>query len=366
MQSSAPLALATLALCALTPHGARADAVRAVVRVAAPLDADVAQRIEGQTSDLDVQLERQEVRPGSLAEHAGEASARASEGAVVLWFARTASDAPRYLVYVTTREGTSLLARLPMAPPGSLASSALETAALVARAALQAIAHGEAVAALAPARDEDPREVPKVGERIATPPTEAPQQPVEPRDDPEGDHAASAVRLNVFAGAQQQFDGTGQLGRQGIHLRAGMQWGSLELGLMLAPSFANATRDQLAELLIARHDATATVAFVTASERWPVWIGAHSGVALFDRSTRPTNVRLQARSAQLSAAWLFGPSAGAALMSGVFGVSLHAALDVLPNRPELRYAAEDHSTRLAYAPPWLSPRIALGLQARLP
>lgn len=396
MARSAWLALAAAALCGSSlPRRVQAEAspepARAIVRTATPLDLEVARRIEGQSSDLDVRLEVLRAPEGSLAEHAAHAEALAARGAVVLWFARagahtsdpagepaparTGTRAPRYLVYATVNAAagprSALLARLVMREPDTLASSALETAALVARAALQAFAHGEVIEAVTPARDEDPSAVrasaaaQPAASAHAHAPRGAEPPPAHEAEPAERSARAPDLELNLFAGAQQQLDGTGQLGRQGVQLRAGVRWQALELGLLIAPSFPNTTRDAFAALIIARHDLAASVALVTGSARFPIWLGAYSGAALLHRSTAARSERLSPRGPQLSAAWMIAPWLGAAYMGASFGVGVHVALDVLPTRPELRYAGEDASP-LAYAPPWIAPRFALGLQARVP
>lgn len=140
-RTTAALALA-LAVSAPAAPARAADRLVAVVLVTGDGDAELARRVEGQTSDLELALVVERRAPGSRAGPGlGEAAAIAGRtGArVVIWFER---DASSWLVHIAEpAEDREFVRRV--AARGDLASSAnAEGVALVVRGALQALAAG--------------------------------------------------------------------------------------------------------------------------------------------------------------------------------------------------------------------------------
>jgi hypothetical protein len=142
--------LAAVALVVGLPAAAGAqDRLVAVVVVTGGEDGELADRVEGQTSDLDLALVVERRAPGSAAPELGEAAAIASRhGArVVIWFRR---DASSWLVHIAEpSEDREFVRRV--AARGDLASSATaEGVALVVRGALRALAAGGTIGVAEP------------------------------------------------------------------------------------------------------------------------------------------------------------------------------------------------------------------------
>jgi len=171
-----------MARCLLVVMGMLAAAARpshagaplvAVVRVATDDDNAVLARIEGQTSDLDVELIIEHAAPGAatgraLDPLAGDASMSAQltaaralaarHGArVVVWFRR---DDDAWIVQVAEPAAERMLLRRVATDRGKMAgSAAAEAAALVVRTALRALAAGGSIGVEEPEPEADP-EVP--------------------------------------------------------------------------------------------------------------------------------------------------------------------------------------------------------------
>jgi hypothetical protein len=185
-----------------------AETLVAVVRVASDDDAAVLARIEGQTSDLEVELRiEREADPDSAALGTQLATAQAlaarHRARVVVWFRR---DGDAWIVYVAEPEADRLLVRRIATEGGQMAgSAAAEAAALVVRTALRALAAGGTIGVDAP-------------EPAPAPPPPAPPPPA----------ATSSVRpLRAFAGVagRSMIDGASDLGHPGVTARIGAAGG---------------------------------------------------------------------------------------------------------------------------------------------
>jgi hypothetical protein len=145
MIGKAAVWLATVLVLA-SPRAARAERLVAVVLVADAADREVAGRVEGQTSDLDVELVVA-ARPATPVIDPA-AAARGRGARVVVWFER---DASSWLVHVAEpAEDRELVRRV--AARGELAGSAnAEGVALVVRGALRALAEGGSIGVAASA-----------------------------------------------------------------------------------------------------------------------------------------------------------------------------------------------------------------------
>jgi hypothetical protein len=143
-----------LLLCVLSMRVTASDALRVLIRVAAPGDRALVARVRGQLSDVNVELVPMDTPPleATFAEQVQVAHALAEErGAdVVLWFASTPAAAPAHasglLVHVATPGNERILTRRLLdaaaASGGKPPSSLLETAALAVRSAVSALVAG--------------------------------------------------------------------------------------------------------------------------------------------------------------------------------------------------------------------------------
>ncbi|HTE52559.1 MAG TPA: hypothetical protein VK698_17025 [Kofleriaceae bacterium] len=148
-------AVIALVLAIGAPATARAERLLAVVLVSADADAELAGRVEGQTSDLDVALvieRRPAGATGSPALGEATAAARRRGARVVVWFER---DAASWLVHVAEPDEEREFVRR-VAARGDLASSATaEGVALVVRGALRALAAGGTIGVAEPSPSVD-------------------------------------------------------------------------------------------------------------------------------------------------------------------------------------------------------------------
>lgn len=143
-----------VALASAVPALAHADADQlvAVVLVTDDSEAELASRVEGQTSDLDLDLVVERRGPGASGAGADRAHAASIAGRrsarVVVWFER---DASSWLVHISEpAEEREFVRRV--AARGDLASSATaEGVALVVRGALRALAAGGQIGVAEPA-----------------------------------------------------------------------------------------------------------------------------------------------------------------------------------------------------------------------
>ena len=162
------------------------------------------------------------------------------------------------------------------------------------------------------------------------------------------------------------LDGTGAVGRLGALLHGGLWFGALELGASAAISLPTEVRAPLGPLQLARHDLMATLSWQLGTLRVPLWLGVGAGVAMFDRDTGAGSPQLTSNASRWTPAFAFGPQFGCAFMVGTFGLAFRAALDVIPDGPQFVYRGPGAPAEPAYVPPVLTPRVGVGVQARLP
>jgi hypothetical protein len=154
---------ALLVTAASVPAVAVAEAQSADTPASAPLRAlvllqpemdDVLDRIHGQTSDLRVELlvDSVESMPSDIGAQLRLVSARSQQRNVslVIWFAETVSATPRFIVNITLPEQHRSLTRdlgpsVAAGGGGGPASAVKESAALVVRAAIQALLSGATI-----------------------------------------------------------------------------------------------------------------------------------------------------------------------------------------------------------------------------
>jgi hypothetical protein len=129
------------ALLAAGDAPARTDALRTLVLIAAERDRELAARVAGQVTDLDVTLTTSPASlPPDLAGQlaAARAAAAAAGADAVVWFGSEGGD---WIVYVT--RGERVLVRRVRGASGAMSASAsIESAALVVRTALRGLATG--------------------------------------------------------------------------------------------------------------------------------------------------------------------------------------------------------------------------------
>ena len=216
-------AVAVLAVPVRLAHAE--DRLVAVVRVATDDDAAVLARIEGQTSDLDVELviERSDhdfdslTNDGDMAAQLAEAHELAvrHDARVVVWFRR---DADAWIVHVAEPAAERMLIRRIVTKRGRMAgSAAAEAAALVVRTALRALAAGGSIGVEEP---EAPPPVVPPPAPVVLVPAAAPRNPLRP------------LRPYAELAWQGIIDGASPAGHHGVLARIGAAAGRWRLAVM--------------------------------------------------------------------------------------------------------------------------------------
>jgi hypothetical protein len=274
---------ALLLLLAAPANGAT---FRVLVRTGDQDGRNLAQRIQGQASDLEVDIA---VVGASGLEPAVDAQLRAADrlaaahhAQAVIWLDRGTQTTGGWHLYVLyPGRDRVLVRRLGQGTHASRADSAvLEEAALVVRATLQALVAGDEIGV----------------ERSVVEEEAAPRQHIRPslaaygqaalRPAPARARTDSAFSIN--AGWQIALDGISRWGQQGPTLGVNRGGGPWEVGLALAMSLGSELESGPATLRLARHVAAGRIGYRTVASQWAFAVGAQFGVALFTRSTTST------------------------------------------------------------------------------
>lgn len=341
---------------ATAPTAVPVTTVRIVLWLDPVADAGFAERVAGQTSDLPVSLQTvpRAARPPSEAITVAEAErvAREAGAAGVAWCTRPLPSADRLTLHLVAVEGHRLLVRelgdARPVPEGDVSSATLETAALVLREALRALAEGT-----------------PIGEPVVREPdAEAP--PAAPATAParHAPSAASAVTLRAALGWATSLDGVAPLGHQGPELGLGVERGRAGLELSVTPTLPVRATDELATIRLLRPSlALRGGVRIRATERLAWEPGLRLGLVAYRRTTEPDGEGMEPTGARTIVSPLFGPESRVGVrLVGPTELVLAVGLEVVPRVPEIGYEIAGEFGPVLR--PWpLQPRVALSLGA---
>jgi hypothetical protein len=330
------------------------DTLAVVIRVDGAEDEAIARRVRGQTSDLDVDLTVVEGRlEPTLAAQVEAAGALAEEqGArVIVWFDEGGGGT--LLVHVAApASGRVLVRRI----PSGGRSASRETAAVVVRSALRALAAGGEIGVAA-------------AQAVAEAEAASPTPPPPPRDVDRVPAVRSRARVGFSAslGWQIAIDGESPAGQQGLAARIGGSWRAISLELFVAASLPSRLSDPQLEIDLARHAAGAALSLaIVGRPRLRVSIGVLAGVIAWSRTTVSTDPELVATDPRVTPTFFVGPEARAQIAFGrssPIALELVAGADVVPTAPELVTEGNDAVVGKLW---YLQPRLGLSLVVRTP
>jgi len=271
-----------------------AIALDAIVRVAAPSDGALADRVRGQIADLDVELTTdaaplETTLPAQLAKADALAKQHAAR-AVVVWFL-TRPDGVLVVCVSEPRAGRVLVRELGRPESGELSSATLEQAALVVRNALRALAAGGTIGVERSVYEPPPPPPPVVKARAI----EAPSKP----------HAAASATGFGGVGARASLDGL--FGTSAAWLWLGIGWRSFEVRLDASIGAPTDAVSSYATLHVARHTfALAASADLLRGRTLDFAIGGRAGGTVYVRTTPRTDPTLAAAPRGVTGAGLVG------------------------------------------------------------
>jgi hypothetical protein len=355
--------LLCLLLSGAWPGSAWSAPWTAVLRVASPQDEARVGRLQGQLSDLPVQLR---VSPGpALGPATPEVWAAAvalaeREGAqAVIWF----HPEPGALVlHVAEPSSRRLLVRRVQEGPtrGRRGQSARdEAAALIVRSALRALVEGDPVGEeIAPPPPPPPPPEPP------PPPAPAPLPAPEPAAPPPPPPARSTWAVGV--GWQAVLDGQSPWGQQGPRLSLDWEGARVRVRALLQASLPARLEDAYTRVSLSRHALGVAVdGALVSTARWRLAAGVGLGVAGFLRTTEPRAAGVEAAPARLVPAPFLSPEVLARWRGPRLALEASFAVDALAGAPVLGYQRE--GVFLVRNPLWsVQPRFGLGLAWTMP
>jgi hypothetical protein len=328
---------------------AQSDAARIIeLRFAfmGAIDPAIAERIRGQTADLDgvtlVAIERGEsVAPTDLA--AALQLAREQRVELVIWAGMRADELRLWLLQPGQPR---LLMRGFALGKGALdASSAREALALVVRDSLLAIRDGQPIgepvqsSASTPERAGEPRSAPSAAGRQPPAPARSGPPPGAARALPSAANRGWSLDAGWFAAA----DGVSEPFQHGLELRVGLRSGFPELGVALQYGVGATVEDAATRLTLARHALLAELV-LPLHERgaFDAGIGLRLGAVRFDRRTEATVAALEPENDARILGFAAGANARARLAlvaapSFAIGLSAQVRALALPAAPTLQY-----------------------------
>ncbi|MCB9601515.1 MAG: hypothetical protein H6721_25965 [Sandaracinus sp.] len=332
----------TLAACLAVSALCASASAQETARVVTPLPADLDERLEGQTTDLDWRLTRTRMPvPRDL-----DDAARRSRGArVVIWVETLETGLRLHFVDVRDRR---LLVRDFAAPNDEAfgGSANLEAVAVAVRSALQALSLGGEVGVAAP---------PPV---VAEPePIPVPTPPPEP---------ATPTSVEAEAGWWLALDGESPT-QHGPSLRFALRRKRLVVGLGGEVGLGVRLQDELTRVTVTRHAATVDLGVgLLDGTRGSLDLLARAGIARFRRGEVETRVDgLSPAPAESTTSALAGLRlVGTFAPTPNLGIRLSVGADALPAAPVLRYADEAGNTQIRNRFWVLQPTIALTLVIR--
>ncbi|MBI5486222.1 MAG: hypothetical protein HY905_02700 [Deltaproteobacteria bacterium] len=318
--------------------------LRVAVRVASPADAALLERVQGQTSDLDVELlpapsgpleptlAGQLATARTLGEHAG--------AAVVVWFSAAPADAGNgaILVHVAETAAGRVLARVVGGGSGAGTrdapdSAASEQAALVVRSTLRALAAGGSLGVEAPTAPATPMAQPEppapLSPAAATPPTPEPGRPV------------STLGWTAELGWTAVFDGGAASGQHALEARLGLAVPWLRLSACGRAGFAAELPDRWATVELSRHGVgLAADLSLELADGLELLLGVELGAAAWRRSAANAGPGVSLRAARTLWSFALAPEVRLdwrpAALGGV-GFVVTVAADWVPSAPRFGY-----------------------------
>lgn len=262
-------------MAALAPHRACAQdgepAFDVLVRIDHPEDRLLLDRVRGQTSDLNILLLTDSTQPIESTLPAQLDTARKlseQQGTrVVVWFEH---DRDVVTVFVAEPSAGRVLVRRIEPSEGRLGGSAQqESAALVVRSAMRALAAGGEIGVTE--QEASPPPVPPPVVVAAPETTPAPPPPL-----PEG------WELVQFVGARAALDGTTRTGQHSLWGRLALRRGRIQGELRAALGFPVALDDDVARVSLLRHGASLHAGYVPYEQRrFVISTALGAGASLF-------------------------------------------------------------------------------------
>jgi hypothetical protein len=303
----------------------------AVLRASSPEDAQLAERLQGQLSDLPVVLR---VSPGpapstEATEQWRTAVALAEQGPfrVVIWFHH---ESEAIVVHVAEPATRRLLVRRVQVETHRRKgrSAAAEAAALIVRSALKALVAGNPVGDVVEEVPEPPALDPPALEPSPPPPAPAPASSAAPTREGWG----------MSVGWQSTLVGDGPLGQHGARLGVGWEGARLRARVLLLASLPTPLSDEYTRVSLSRHALGAGVdAAVVSTEHFRLGAGLEVGLAGILRDTVALAPGVQAAPLRLTPSLYGAPTLAARWRAGPVALEASLALDVLTTVPTLGY-----------------------------
>ena len=405
--------LVALILTALAAPGATAAEERAVATpTSAPLRAlvwlqpdtdDVLTRIRGQTNDLRVELlvDVLDSIPGDMGAQLRMASnlSQQQDASLVIWFVKQPAAEPHFIVNIALPKTSRLLTRdvgpcAAVSDGGGLSSAVKESAALVVRAAIQAVLSGSTIGELRAARFDSVRE-PQTSEQTAPtlnpatpnseenhgPERDTPHPPRQPRIGPAEAELEAPQPQSV---SSRSTDWPWALGVEWLPIYDGAKGHPLaecaqlraERRVQWFRAFVDASSclrreidaNSYGRFLIARQAAALGVNLILLRTGLEASVGAQAGAVFYERTTVPSPGAWPSKTHVMGTAGpefrLLVPARGSRFQAGfVLG------LDIVTNSLRIGYTdpaapPPEHFTQIAQLSV-VQPYAALGLAFRL-
>ena len=354
---------------------AAAQAPRPVVVLAGDDDTEaLAERLEGQLSDLDVVVTVARASPGEpgVAARAEEATAQAAGAheALVIWAALRTSE-PR--VYLLDVDAQLLFSRALGAQ--EMGSAAIESAAVILRTAVQAALAGrplglpeaEAIAAETTGEEVTPRPGPAPTTATAEPaPPEPPASEPAPDASTEEPAPGALAPLRIALGWRGEIDGASSAGAHGVWLDVALAVGPIVLGLLVEAGIPVDVPSAEVHFPLSRHAALLEVAYhVELEAELALEIGLAGGAAAYDREAATVTSGLAGTGTTWSYAALFAVLTRWVWSPGDWlSAWLAVGADAPAPRPAFAVRRAAGDTIVADLFP-VSPRLELGVAIRI-
>lgn len=359
------IALAACLLLLTTTSLARAGANAFIVRVGTPTDDALLTRILGQTSDLNLTIERVEERiepQVDVARARAVVLANARGARAVVWF--RISPGEDITIFVADPEAHRLLVDHVGRDAGS-PSAMLEAASLIVRDTLRALLEGEPVGQVVDdpvaAANEEQEPTAPVPAPPSAPRRRAPTSRPAPRPEP----SRGWQPFTSFGPRAVLSHGSPSYA---LDQRVGLSHGHFETGLDLTLGFDDVERDPYASLRLRRHALGAFAGWrVPFGSRMSAAFDFHAGTMLFTRATRPRSTALLPSASSAVFRAFLGPEVRVSWTLGPrwLRASLGAGADVVFAPPEFTYEGVTNcsSCQLALWPvqPYLTGSLEIGL-----
>lgn len=300
-----------------------AEPVRAKVLIWVERGADHAlvERVKGQVSDLDVELQPVEEEPSSDLE----------QGVMSIWFTRPDPSVDRVVVHARRSDHARAWVREigdgAPAPSGELSSPTLEAAALVVREALRDMTRAEP-----PDAEAAPHEPPKTVPSSLPPPTGVIARPLQAR-----------LAFRAELSWQLPLDGAEPFDRQGPEVLLGAAYRTLELSLFAGTSLVATEGGPYGRVRLQRWATGARAANEwSLAPSFVLGVGLRAGVVLYARKLEAPSENVTPTSDRVSASALFGPELRLAWAPGAGPIELVVLshVDAVPGAPRIGYEVE--------------------------